>query len=538
LSPDKKEIDALIVGAGPVGLMTAIGLVHNGLTCRIIDKAPERSTTSKALVIFARTLEIFHFVGIDAEIISAGRKLRELAIYGHQTQLTKINFASLPCPYPFALALPQSETERLLSLHLSALGVVVERSVELVGLTQREHSVEANVRAGAHDEHRQINTAWMIGCDGAHSTVRHLLGLEFEGNSYPESFLLADVRLEGEKPDEDVLLLFAEEGVLGIFQFTEHYARIIAQISAEEERSISETLETVQDYLTQRSPFALKASDPRWISRFRISRRKVKQFRQDRIFLAGDAAHIHSPAGGQGMNTGIQDAFNLSWKLGLVAKQVASPKLLDSFHSEREPVASSVLALTDYLTRLATSRNPVVQSARSMLVPLMGGVEPFSEWIAEAMSELRVSYRRSPIVLRDQTGLLRAGDRAPDAEVQDPSAARTVRLFDLFRPDRHCLLVFAGVGTTPLLSLTSQLLQQIPSFVHLFEPIEIVRHAAITRADYRVLGDSGLAHAIYRVEQPTLFVIRPDGYIGLRAEAHDGTRVNHYFENILGKTSQ
>jgi 2-polyprenyl-6-methoxyphenol hydroxylase-like FAD-dependent oxidoreductase len=536
LQPPKEstEIDALVVGAGPVGLVAALELVRHGMSCRIIDRADQPSTTSKALVVFARTLETFDLMGIAGDFVEAGKKMRQLAFYRQQTLLAHLSFASLPSRYQFALGLPQSETERLLSQHLSRRGIVVERSTELTGLEQNQDCVQATVRTPAGAE-RRIETGWLVGCDGAHSSVRHLLGLDFQGASYQESFLLADVRLTGEIPDGDVILMFADEGVLGIFRFSEARARVIAQLTpASAEATGKPSLGTIQFYLQQRCPYLIKATDPSWISHFQISRRKVRKFRENRVFLAGDAAHIHSPAGGQGMNTGIQDAFNLIWKLALVAKQDAPLNLLESYNAEREPVARSVLKLTDYLTRVATSRNPIVQSARTVLMPLAGGVEQIADRITETMSELRVHYRRSPIVLSDHTGLLRAGDRAPDSEVQDPSIGKTVRFYDLFRSGRHLLLLFGGTASHSTVSPAPPLISLLHRFSRIADGAEIVCGAATPQDGYHVLGDSGMAHASYHVEEPTLFIVRPDGYIGLRTEAGNWSGVTEYFEKIMG----
>ncbi len=532
------DIDALVVGAGPVGLVAALELARHGLTSTIIDRAAAPSTFSKALVIFARTLETFRLMGVAEDFVATGRQLEKIAFYRQQVLLAKLSFATLPSPYPFALGLPQSETERLLGRRLSEQGVHVKWSTELVGLQQHDDSVEARVRTPSGEE-QVIRASWLLGCDGAHSTVRHLLGLTFKGAAYDESFLLADVRLSGELPEGDVILIFADQGVLGIFRFSEERARIIAQFAEESpEQSAEPSLETLQSYLRERCPGTITASDPTWISRFRIARRKVRRFRVERVFLAGDAAHVHSPAGGQGMNTGIQDAFNLVWKMKLVTRKNAPESLLDSYTAEREPVARSVLALTDYLTRMATSRNPLVQSARTMLVPLFSEVEQVGERIIEAMSGIRVNYRRSPIIIPDHGGALRAGDRAPDAEIQDPAAGKPLRLFDLFGSGKHVLLVFAGTGSRPALSPMPALLSLRQRFASLVDGIEIVCCAANPRPDFLVVGDTGMAHAVYGVEVPTIFVIRPDGYIALRTSSEDLYSLEKYFQLIFGKEGQ
>ncbi|MEO8440206.1 MAG: FAD-dependent monooxygenase, partial [Spartobacteria bacterium] len=342
----------LVIGAGPVGLTMATELARHGARCRIIDSAPEPSQTSKALAIFPRTLETFATMGIAERFLAAGHRLHGLSLHHRREQIGQVDFTSVMSTFPFALGLPQAETERLLTEHLTSHGVSVERGVALQSFTQTSDFVRAILR---HPDGREetVEASWLIGCDGAHSTTRHLLGMDFEGTQYDESFILADVRLETVLARDRVHLFLGDDGVLGVIPFSENFWRIVANIPPDSrDQSLPEvTLEEVQAMLERRGPPELQAHDPIWLSRFHISHRKVRQFRQLRVFLAGDAAHIHSPAGGQGMNTGIQDAFNLAWKLALVVRGCAPAQLLGSYHNEREPVAREVLNLTDRITR-------------------------------------------------------------------------------------------------------------------------------------------------------------------------------------------
>jgi hypothetical protein len=271
--------------------------------------------------------------------------------------------------------------------------------------------------------------------------------MDFEGAQYDESFILADVQLEATLARDRVHLFLNEDGVLGVIPFGENRWRIVANIPPDSRGlTLPEvTLTEVQTLLDQRAIAGMKASEPHWMSRFHISHRKVREFRKLRVFLAGDAAHIHSPAGGQGMNTGIQDAFNLAWKLALVVRGRAPAQLLASYHVERDPVAKGVLNLTDRITRMATMRNSVAQSVRDFLLPVVSGIDFVGDKLADRLAELNVSYRNSPVVENHGGGRLRAGDRAPDAELRDESN-QARRIFELISEPRHVLLLFLGAA--------------------------------------------------------------------------------------------
>jgi 2-polyprenyl-6-methoxyphenol hydroxylase-like FAD-dependent oxidoreductase len=529
MTPDSST--PLVVGAGPVGLTMAHELVRHGVRCRIVERAPERSQTSKALAIFPRTLEVFETMGIADRFLTEGHCLHGLSLHHRSEQIAQIDFTSVASPFPFALALPQSETERLLSEHLASFEIEVERGVELTGFTQASDAVCAALRHGDGRE-ESFETPWLIGCDGAHSTTRHILAMDFEGAQYDESFILADVQLETTLAPDRVHLFLGEEGVLGVIPFEENRWRIVANIPPESrEQSLSEvTLGEVQNLLERRAAPGLRVSDPVWLSRFHISHRKVRQFRQLRVFLAGDAAHIHSPAGGQGMNTGIQDAFNLAWKLALVVRQRAPAQLLASYHLEREPVARDVLNLTDRITRMATMRNSIAQSVRDFLLPRVSGIHVVSDRIADRLAGLNVSYRESSIVENHGGGSLKAGDRAPDVDLRDENN-QARRLFELFREPRHVLLLFLGAAgdASAKAERLGAALVELPEGT--LDSYRIVRGSSNLPAELRDL--SGLAHAAYGLMEGGVVLVRPDGYIGYRSDTFDPVTLRAYFGRIF-----
>lgn len=521
----------LVVGAGPVGLTMANELVRHGVRCRIIERAPERAQTSRALAIFPRTLEAFETMGLSERFLAGGHRIHGLSLYHREDRIAQIELTSVPSPYPFVLALPQSETERFLSENLAAAGVEVERNLELTSLTQTSEMVRAVLQ---HSDGREeiVETSWLIGCDGAHSSTRHQLGMQFEGAQYEESFILADVQLDSSLARDRLHLFFAEEGILGIIPFAPNRCRIIANIPPESRNQTlpDVTLGDVQGLIDRRASAACRVSDPVWLSRFDISHRKVRQFRQLRVFLAGDAAHIHSPAGGQGMNTGIQDACNLAWKLALVVRGISPAQLLGSYHLERNPVASGVINLTDRITRLATVRSSVAQSVRDFLLPMVSGIDFVGEKIADRLAELDVSYRNSPIVENHGAGRSKAGERAPDAELRDEeNQAR--RLFELFRAPRHILLLFLGATGAANekaheLSATLAGLRE-----NAIDSYRIARGLTNDPAELRDL--SGLAHAAYGLVEGGIVLVRPDGYIGYRSDDFDPLKLRAYLARIF-----
>ena len=521
----------LVVGAGPVGLTLANELARHGLRCRVIDQAETRSQTSKALGIFPRTLEVFSSMEIAHHFLAAGQRLEGISIHQQAKSALTINFTSVASPFPFILSLPQSETERLLEEHLMAQGLAVERSLSLTGLEQTNEFVRATLRhADGHDE--IFETPWLFGCDGAHSTTRHALGTEFSGAPYDESFILADVHADPAPERRHLHLFFGSEGILGLIPFGDNYWRVVANVipDAQTQDLPEVTLADVQTLIDRRGSAGTRLSDPLWISRFHISHRKVSEFRRLRVFLLGDAAHIHSPAGGQGMNTGIQDAFNLAWKVALVMKGQAHAHLLASYQAEREPVARNVLNLTDRITRLATLRNPLVQSLRDFLLPVMSGASFVGDKAAEQLSELAISYRSSPIVENAGGGRLRAGDRAPDAELRDANG-QAHRLFEVFRSPRHVLLLFLGsrAGNMERAQNVATALEGLPSDA--IDSYRIVRGEGGPSTE--LLDLSGHVHSLYDLLDGGVILVRPDGYLGFRDRDFDQPRLRTYLTRVF-----
>ena len=412
----------LIIGAGPVGLTMAAELARYRVPVRIIDRSPKATQTSKALVIWSRTLELMDRMGCTPDFLNAGFRAHDATMRSGQTVLGQVNFDSIASPYAFALMIPQADTERLLTAHLHTLGVTIERETELCDFTEFPDHMIATLRhtgGGDQDGRAQngreegareelVQTPWLIGCDGAHSTVRRRLALDFEGHAEPDDWMLADVRVAG-APDPVATGLanyLHRDGPLVMFPMLGGRVRIVACVGRTDPAHPrpEPTLAEVQALLDRRAGTGLTVSDPVWLSNFRINERKVTHYRHGRAFLAGDAAHIHSPAGGQGMNTGMQDAINLAWKLAMVVHGTAAPSLLDSYSPERSAVGDMVLRNATRLTQFATLANPAAQAARNFALRVALGLHAVEKGVATTMSEIDIAYGASPLSVGRNAG--------------------------------------------------------------------------------------------------------------------------------------
>jgi 2-polyprenyl-6-methoxyphenol hydroxylase-like FAD-dependent oxidoreductase len=424
----------LIVGAGPVGMTMASELARYGVPVRIVDKAAQRTDKSKALVVWSRTLELLDRSGGSAPFVAAGFKTEAVNIIAGDKVIGRVSMESVKSPYPFGLMLPQSETERLLEERLHDLGVAVERRVELTSFKTNADGVVAALRhADGHDE--TFSADWLLGCDGAHSTVRHGLGVPFAGETLDSDWMLADIHMTGYPfPDTEVSVYWHRDGAFVIFPISPGRYRVIADLPpAGGQHPEPPTLEQVQSIMDRRGPQGLVAVDPIWLAGFRINDRKVANYRWGRAFLAGDAAHVHSPAGGQGMNTGMQDAFNLAWKLALVVRDTCDEHLLESYSQERSAVGDEVLKAAARLTAIGTMTNPVAQTVRNLVGHVMLGLSPVQHAFANTMTEVTIGYSESQLNGPSLGGAgPKPGERVVPIAGQVPVGSLGTPLFALF----------------------------------------------------------------------------------------------------------
>src|SRR5687767_11212848 len=372
---------ALVVGAGPTGLTLAVELARRGVAFRIIDREVERTKTSRAIGTQARTVEVFRVMGIPESALEPAARPRALRFAERDRTLARIPFGDgRPGAPPWLISMDESDTERVLEQRLEQLGGRVERSTELLGFRVGGERVIATLRGPGGTS--ELEARFLVGADGAHSTVRREAGIGFAGAAYPERFLLADLDLEWDLPHDEGHIWIGDDGLVAAVPLPgERRYRVIVPLSpsyaAKEYESEAEIAAEAETLLGQRTGVTLRRiGDPSWASAFRIQRRQADRYRRGPVFLAGDAAHVHSPVGGQGMNTGIQDAFNLGWKLALAVRGVAAPGLLDTYQTERHPIARSVLLGTDLGTRLVLARNPLMEAFREYVIPAAVSVPP------------------------------------------------------------------------------------------------------------------------------------------------------------------
>lgn len=375
------QTDVLIVGAGPTGLTLAVALAAQGVATVVIDAQAEGANTSRAAVVHARTLEVVEPLGVSDRLVALGLQAGRFTIRDRDRILVPIEFGGLLSRYPYTLMVSQAVTESVLLERARELGVVVRRPCALVGSSQDEEGVVATLSDGS-----QVRARFLVGADGMHSLVREQAGIGFDGGTYAESFVLADVRLEANEavPLREVILFFSPAGLVVVAPLPDGVHRIVATVEDAPEQP---NAAYVQALLDARGPQAVRAvvREVLWGSRFRVHHRVAQAYRSRRVLLAGDAAHVHSPAGGQGMNVGMQDAIALAE--ALIGALAGDDAALDAYEALRKPVAQQVVALADRLTRMATAPR-ALRGLRNLLLSMLARVPNFRRTMAWQLSGL------------------------------------------------------------------------------------------------------------------------------------------------------
>jgi 2-polyprenyl-6-methoxyphenol hydroxylase-like FAD-dependent oxidoreductase len=502
------DLPVLIVGAGPTGLVLALWLTRFGVAVRIIDKTAEPGTTSRALAVAARTLELYQQFGMADPLVDGGVKVAGANFWVGGAPVARLSLARIGqglTPFPFALIFPQDAHERVLIGRLEALGVKVERRTALVRFDPAPDRVRATLER--EDGSQQVcEAAYLAGCDGARSTIREALATGFPGGTYSSLFYVADVEGSGPATNGEIHVDLDRSAFLAVFPLKgEGRVRLVGSVierSADQQGDL--TFDDVRDRVVGHLKFAIDRVN--WFSTYHVHHRVADKFRQGRAFLLGDAAHIHSPVGGQGMNTGIGDAVNLAWKLAAVLKGGAADGLLDTYQVERIGFARRLVATTDRVFTFVTDQGPIAWRVRTRLLPLVAPMlfrlPAVRRFLFRTVSQIGVNYRHSPLS-EGAAGAVRGGDRLPWVETGSPEdnfAALTTLAWQV-----HTYGEPSGAPSHGLAEVCARL--ELP--VHLFAWRPAMHRAGLRRG--------------------ALYLVRPDGYVALADPDGNPERLESYF---------
>lgn len=502
------DTDILIAGAGPTGLALALWLTRSGVRVRIVDKVAEPGTTSRALAVHARTLEFYRQIGISDAVIERGLKFAAVNLWIKGRQVAHVYFGDIGAgisPFPYIVIFSQDEHERLLIERLAAAGIEIERPVELIGLDDRGDRVVARLRAtDGREEH--CEAAYLAGCDGARSKVRELLGIGFPGNTYAHRFYVADAEASGPIVNHELHVALDEADFVAAFPLKgEGHVRLIGIVRDDSANDLDKLgWNDVSRGVIERLGVIVRRVN--WFSTYHVHHRVVSKFRRGRVFLVGDAAHIHSPVGGQGMNTGIGDAVNLAWKLAAALQSRTDERVLDTYEPERIAFAQRLVATTDRAFQLVTSDGPLARFVRLHVVPhvlpLMSASERVRRFVFRTVSQTSIQYGGS--ALSDgSVGGVRAGDRLPWAKVTDGADGA-----DNYEPLRALDWQLHVYGEAPA---------QIST---LCRARGIALHTFAWRDGFRNAG----------FERNALYLVRPDGYVAFASIGDDSAKFERYLD--------
>ena len=545
------EIEVFIIGGGPVGMAMASELTRYGVRCRIVDKRPGPIDVTHACVLWSRTQEVLAAMGIRDMWLPHALEQHQLIMYGYGKRLGTIHYDVTDTPYPIPLLVGQNTTERLFIEHLQSMGVTVERPVEATLIEPDAQGVTVTLRHADGSE-ELVRTNWLIACEGSKSIAREALGIPFEGERYEGiEFVQADCGIRWSRPRGWAYYFLSERNFMATLPLPlpiPDYDRIrvfIARKDLDPTNRSEPTLEEIQEIVREVAAEDAELSNPVWLSRVRVQRKLAERYREGRVLLAGDTCHVHVPMGGQGMNTGIQDAFNLSWKLAYVIHGLAPESLLDSYMAERRPVAQALLKGTDLTFRSFSEPGAIQQHSVQLLGPFAFSLDIVTKRIVTTLSELEINYKASsPIIEEHRTGNgPAAGERAPDATIVTLPNKETTTLFDLMKGTQWTLLLLSGHNPTPQ---TLQHLADIGSLIEQNFAQTIKAHLVVARiapptgvqwSGSAVMDTEEVLHSKYGVSSPSFYLIRPDGYVGYRGPLSTKDNLLAYLKKMFSTMS-
>ncbi|MDF2431503.1 MAG: hypothetical protein JWP44_1134 [Mucilaginibacter sp.] len=520
----------LIVGAGPSGLMMAAQLLRYGVQPVIIDIKQGPTNESKALAVQARSLEIYRQMGVIDRIMEGGKRATGICFNVEGKKAANLSFTNVgeaQTPFPFIHLYQQSKNERLLLDFLTLNCCPVYWQTTLISLTQNTGQVEVQLQSG--DQLSTITCDYVVGADGAHSAVRKQSQIAFNGDTYGHEFYLADVELDNKELDEDEVQLFlSKDGFSGFFPMPEaHRFRIIGNLPDEFDKKEDLKVEDILSYLKKIACLQLNIVQINWFTTYKLHHRMADKFSQGRCFLVGDAAHIHSPVGGQGMNTGLQDAYNLAWKMAGVVNQQLNLKILNSYAAERMPIAKELLSTTDRVFTIVMSRNWLAGVFKELLMPrllkFVWGKKTIREAFFKRVSQININYRESNISLHlSQSIHIKAGDRLPYLKVFDEKKQEETDLHEWCSKPGFTFIVLGKLAETDLFTLAKWITQNYPAMLNFF-------YLPLSSKNQQVFDTFEV-----KGNQKKALIIRPDMHIGFINDAVDMALMDNYLRNVVG----
>lgn len=534
----ESKIPVLIVGAGPVGLQMAVELQRYQIPFRIIDQTTKPVPFSNALAVQSRTLEIWSQLGIVDQALKLGNPIRHFQLNVDDNAFVDIDLKVLETDYPYILGLAQHHTEAILLEKLKSSSVKVEFVTKLNSILKNDNQVLVSVQHENHED-EIIAADWLIACDGCHSFVRTHLKVPFVGEELTQHFVIADVQMDSNLPRNQITGFLSVDGPLIIIPFDLNCYRIIAEVShdAELRQAHSLTKEQLERLIHQRCPKKISIREISWTSGFWIHERKIPSFWHNRILFAGDAAHIHSPAGGQGMNTGIQDAHNLIWKLVLLIKGEVYDTILQSYQEERLFAANKVLRNSSRLTYMMSIHKPWLQKIRNLILKKMMGPVKYHLRLAKEITQISLRYPLSNYIVEDAAQLFgpQPGCRAPNVLI-DTNIEKN-NLYQYFDNLQHNLLIFIGSGADTDKDLLHKLSEKLKIYQGLINPILIIwsgKQKEFNSLVHHIISDKELnLHLRYGAKIPCLYLIRPDGHIAYRGLLSNQGSFLYYLKTIF-----